>query len=208
MKKTNCPNCGHEMKQVEIRSHYGLKIVVDQCDNCGGLWFDDEESLRADLKEYKKLEAFDSDKLMKKVSIQSSLNCPRDNTPLKIFHDSNFPKNIKVHYCPQCFGFRFNRGEFSNYQQAREKKIEEKKVVHKNDAEFEKQVSSLLRLDSSSGKYDSLGEIGKFLSTPVKRGGFNMPYGGGSRGSEYSQMAYGAYLVISSLLRMLLAKKK
>jgi hypothetical protein len=36
-----CPNDNTEMYQVKIEGHYSRPILLEQCKECGGIWFDE-----------------------------------------------------------------------------------------------------------------------------------------------------------------------
>ena len=42
-----CPNDSTEMCQVKIEGHYGQPILLEQCKECGGIWFDEMELFSA-----------------------------------------------------------------------------------------------------------------------------------------------------------------
>ena len=52
-----CPNDNTEMRQVKILSQYGGPVFVDQCEKCGGIWFDESELFRAGQGEAERIEA-------------------------------------------------------------------------------------------------------------------------------------------------------
>ena len=54
-----CPNDNIEMHQVRIESYYGQPIFLEQCENCGGIWFDESELYRAKQGEANKIELLD-----------------------------------------------------------------------------------------------------------------------------------------------------
>lgn len=205
MQTVNCPNCGKEMVKVEVKSHYGADIMIDQCGVCGGLWFDNNENASVGLKEHGRVEALNDAKLLEKVPLKTELYCPKDGNRLKILNDHYFPKDVEVDYCPECYGFWFNRGEFTNYQKAREEKMKVKTTVQ-NDA-FEKQIDSLLNMHSDFKANENIGKIGGFLSTPIASRNSSYILGQQLGGNLHSQLAYGAYLVISSLMKIVLRKK-
>jgi Zn-finger nucleic acid-binding protein len=209
MKKIKCPNCDKEMHKVEILSHYGIKIIIDQCQVCGGLWFDDEECLTAGLDQHKKIDLLNEKKLAEILPLREALTCPHDNTTLKILNDKYFSKEIDVEYCPKCLGFWFNRGEFSGYQEERKNKVWKEKNKSEKELEFEQQISKCLGVYSETGKYETIGKIGKLLSSPVNRREGAIFSGGGVTGEgNYSQLAYGVYLIVTSLLKIISAGKK
>jgi len=57
-----CPNCNKELKGVRGISHYGSTIKLNQCNNCGGIWFDEWELFSLEEKEVNKLEKIKPDK--------------------------------------------------------------------------------------------------------------------------------------------------
>lgn len=104
-----CPNCGNFLQLVRSKSHYGQSITLDQCPNCGGIWFDKNEYHQIKKTEIEKISQLNTNKLM---CVKSQNNrdwlCPKDQTPLVVFKDSNFPKAIDVRRCAACSGFWFS----------------------------------------------------------------------------------------------------
>ena len=75
-----CPNENIEMHQVRIESHYGQPIILEQCNKCGGIWFDESELFRAKQGEAEEIELLDSEILRNPSKIEKSvLICPRDH---------------------------------------------------------------------------------------------------------------------------------
>src|SRR2546427_740981 len=35
-----CPGCGSSLKEVCAEANYGRDLLLDQCPDCGGIWFD------------------------------------------------------------------------------------------------------------------------------------------------------------------------
>jgi Zn-finger nucleic acid-binding protein len=162
-----CPNDKAEMHQVKVESHYGQPIIIEQCNKCGGLWFDKFELHRIKLGESEKIEVLDSENLWTPSSIQGfELTCPKDQAKLARFSDPYFPKDIIVERCPVCDGFWLNRGEFTKYQKARqEMKTPKEKSVE--ETKFKKDVREILAAYQDEGNTSTLGRLGKFLSTPL-----------------------------------------
>ena len=123
-----CPNDNTEMHQVQIASHYGGPIIVDQCDRCGGIWFDESNLFRAKQGEAEKIAALDTEMLRTPSVIgNSTLFCPRDQGAMQRFTDKYFPQDIVLVRCPSCHGIWLNRGTFTKYQQFRQKLMPKKK---------------------------------------------------------------------------------
>lgn len=142
----NCPFCQKNMKEVKTSAHYGIPIAIDQCESCGGLWFDESELYRTQIGAAREIEKeIDVEKLRKFTDFKSDdFFCPRDGEKLKLFKDWSFPQSIKVEICPKCSGFWFNHGEFSQFQDLRQKKIsefKEKELITKQSEEFDKKLN-------------------------------------------------------------------
>ena len=138
-----CPNDSTEMHQVTIVSHYGGPIFVDQCEKCGGIWFDESELFRAKQGEAEKIEALNTEMLRTPSTIENStLICPRDQTAMNRFTDKHFPQDIVLVRCPSCHGIWINRGMFTKYQQFRQKLMPKKKSPQ--DEILEKSIAPLI----------------------------------------------------------------
>jgi Zn-finger nucleic acid-binding protein len=138
-----CPNDRTEMHEVKIVSHYGRPIIVDQCEGCGGIWFDESELFRAKQGEAEKIDVLNTEILRAPSTIEnSSLICPRDQTAMNRFTDKYFPQDIVLVRCPSCHGFWLNRGTFTKYQQFRQKLMPKKKSPQ--DERLEKSIAPLI----------------------------------------------------------------
>ncbi|HEX9897174.1 MAG TPA: zf-TFIIB domain-containing protein [Dehalococcoidales bacterium] len=162
-----CPNDNGEMHQVKIESHYGQPIFLEQCEKCGGIWFDQSELYRAKQGEAEKIELLDAESLRSPALIENSkLVCPRDKTELVRFNDKNFPQGIILERCPKCDGFWLNRGEFTKYQKTRERMLHPEVVII-DDTQMDNNIRELVRLHGSGNRNDTLKRLANFLSTPV-----------------------------------------
>lgn len=168
-----CPNCKKTMEALTAHSHYDAHVEIDQCPNCGGLWFDGSElfTIKQGLAEI--IDKVDRMKLRTLVPAAAEMHCPRDGAHLALFKDRSFPESIQVESCPDCNGFFFNRGEFRGWQTARAEKM---KADSEADKKFDKDIASLIALYSAGGE-ESLNRLGNFLAAaygqpgglPVKR---------------------------------------
>jgi len=106
-----CPNDSTEMHQVKIVGHYGGPIIIDQCEKCGGIWFDEAELFRAKQGEAEKIEMLDTEILQAPSPIENStLFCPRSEAEMHRFTDRHLPQDIVLVRCPLCHGIWLNRG--------------------------------------------------------------------------------------------------
>ncbi len=162
-----CPNDSTEMFPVKIESHYGQVIVLDQCQKCGGIWFDKLELTRARLDQAAKIEQVNTALLVNPTQLNNSrLLCPHDRNILTQFDDKYFPQGIIVAKCPACEGFWLNRGEFARYQNARQIMKQPKEIVI-SENKFDNDIQRILAQYQSGNSSDTLARLGKFLSTPV-----------------------------------------
>jgi Zn-finger nucleic acid-binding protein len=160
------------MHPVRIVAHYGQPIIVDQCQICGGIWFDEAELFRAKQGEAARIEMLDADIIRAPSMIEKSeLLCPRDRAVMLQFVDRYFPQDIILVYCRLCRGFWLNRGGFTKYQRFRQgllQRGQEKSAADKRRAEIKKLVQSY----ESGRTTETLRKLGEFLSTPIDRGAF------------------------------------
>jgi uncharacterized protein len=164
-----CPNDKIEMRQVKVESHYGQLVIVDQCPECGGIWFDKLELYSVKQGQADTLEPLNVDILHSPSLIENSkLICPRDNAKLARFVDPYFPKEIIIVRCPVCDGLWLNRGEFTRYQHFRQDRIGQRERTAV-DAKLGQDVEYVLLQNETGGAQDSLGRLGRFLSTPLDR---------------------------------------
>jgi len=104
------------METVQVRSHYGQACAIEQCQSCGGMWFDAYEHHRVADDQVAQLDSLNTKALARSTNIAGTLICPKDGTELKPFVDINFPADIVVESCPHCDGLWFNCGELSAYR--------------------------------------------------------------------------------------------
>jgi Zn-finger nucleic acid-binding protein len=156
-----CPNDKTAMHSVKIESHYGQWVVLDQCPDCGGIWFDKSELYMAKQGQADKIELLNADILRTQSPIiGSELNCPLDKAKLMRFVDPFFPKDIIIVRCPLCEGIWLNRGEFTKYQTFREQKLQKNKprII---DIQQEPNIDQILAQQNGGDAVDTLGRLGK-----------------------------------------------
>jgi Zn-finger nucleic acid-binding protein len=162
-----CPNENSEMQPVKVESHYGQPVILDQCQVCGGIWFDRLELYSVKQGQAQNLEALDIEKLRAPSLIEKSeLICPRDHARLIQFVDPYFPREIIIVRCPLCDGLWLNRGQFTKYQNFRQERINHRDQTTA-DVKLGKDVEYILEQSKTGSVEDSLGTLGKFLSTPL-----------------------------------------
>jgi Zn-finger nucleic acid-binding protein len=162
-----CPNDHAEMHQVKIIANYGQPLFLDQCEVCGGIWFDESELYRAKQGEAGKIDSLDEAILILNSAVENhDHNCPKDGAILSRFNDKNFPANLIVERCPVCDGFWLNRGIFKAYQLARQELLKPKEP-NPGDKKLQAEVEKILADHRNQGSDDVLHRLGKFLITPV-----------------------------------------
>jgi Zn-finger nucleic acid-binding protein len=163
-----CPNEKVRMHHVAVPSHYGQEIILDQCESCGGIWFDAYELFKVKQDEASEIEKLDSDILRAPSDIDNpTLLCPRDQTALLQYDDPNFPSGIILTRCPKCQGFWLNRGIFTKYQEVRQN-LKRPKAKTLEDQRLREDVKRLLESHRDNSGADVLGKVAAFLSPSDK----------------------------------------
>lgn len=106
-----CPKCEGTLQLVMQEN-----IEVERCDQCGGLWFDMQETDR--LGKLPKAAALDTgDPVVgERLNEQGQIECPRDHAQMIRMVDLN-QHHIWYESCPVCYGKWFDAGEFKDLQQ-------------------------------------------------------------------------------------------
>lgn len=164
-----CPADNSKLEQVLLLSHYNASIFVDQCGICGGVWFDESELFTVKKGQEDKLKHLDS-KSFKEISHINDKDflCPKDKHKMVPYNDPLLPKDIVIKRCPCCSGLWLNRADFAIYQKHRSN-LFDKIEKQEKDRKLDHQMGKYLDSYSQSDMYNQIGEIGKFLSTPVRQ---------------------------------------
>ena len=164
-----CPNDNTEMCQVKIEGHYGRPILLEQCKECGGIWFDRMELFSARHGEAEKIEILDSKSLWTPTKIEKRiLRCPLDQSELFRFKDRYFLKGIILERCPLCNGIWLNRGDFTKFQQTRQE-LKRPKERGSEDKKLKEDINRILSVHRAEATSNTLENLGKFLSMPIDR---------------------------------------
>jgi len=163
----NCPNENTEMQQVKVESHYGQTVLLDQCPQCGGIWFDHLELYSVKQGQAERIDLLSTDTLRSSSLIEKSdLLCPRDSVKLEHFTDAYFPEDIILARCPACSGFWLNRGEFIKYQDFRQS-LKKPREKTKADEKLGQDIERILSAQQTGEVTETMGNLGKFLNTPM-----------------------------------------
>ena len=202
--KLKCPNEHADMHEVRLSSNASQVFVVDQCHNCGGIWFDRFELYQAKDGEWQRLDDINADAFRQQTELASdSRQCPRDGTELKRFSDPYFPSGIAVEKCPKCDGFWLNRVEFKKFQEARQLKRPREIVIEPSTTQV--QIEGVLAMHEASPLDSPLFKAAQFLSTPLDQTTLE-PLESGS-GSATPQSVNMAINVLMTLLRLFVFKR-
>lgn len=200
-----CPNEKAVMRQVGVPSHYGQQVIIDQCEGCGGIWFDAFELFKVKLGEAEGIESIDSDRLRVPSAIDNpTLLCPRDRTALVQYKDPNFPRELILTRCPQCQGFWLNRGEFTTYQETRREMMRPREKTLE-DEKLGEDVKRMLQSRIDSGTTEALGRLGAFLSSPGHEPVLT-PFGASREAAEEGKTLDTVLNVLMVLLRLFILR--
>jgi len=175
-KLKKCPECQIPMSTVELATHYGADLIIDQCEKCGGVWFDTIELFSArkgsakELKEVNLAVLYDNIVLTQKV-----LTCPIDGKQLTPFSDRRYPDSLLVEQCVLCGGMWLNRGEFQIFESHREairdrcapeEKREKTSEEKRKDAEFNTVMRQVYEQAMEAGDDQAILQLTEFLAGP------------------------------------------
>ncbi len=114
----SCPDCGSAMREVGARARTGYMLALDQCEACGGVWFDRWELFPLHHAEVDRLDPVDLERLRDSVAETRLGDCPRCEVGLREFRDANLPPNAVVARCHVCEGMWLQRGQLRNVKRA------------------------------------------------------------------------------------------
>lgn len=108
-----CPKCQHVMKEHRYGTLQG-DVYLDQCTNCGGIWFDiGEEEIMKDKWMSDFIDSGDPE-VGKAYNKIRDINCPRCGKPMKMLSDPKQP-HIQYEGCEE-HGMFLDAGEFTDYK--------------------------------------------------------------------------------------------
>ena len=111
-----CPGCGGALGHVRAEANYGRVLLLDQCADCGGVWFDRWElyfALPVSLLTLREMDwaTFHAANPSKKGGGE----CPRCARPFTPFTDPMLPEDAEIDRCARCNGLWLNRGGLEKY---------------------------------------------------------------------------------------------
>ncbi len=162
-KKLICPECSGVCKEVYAEANYGRVLLLDQCNDCGGIWFDNWELYYLKDAEAKRLDTVNLNSLLAKSLVQKGTGlCPRRcGIPLESFQDPNLPVDSRINRCKRCNGLWLNRGELVKYE---ENKNRLRSRFEKTEPSTKGAISALA-VNSQQAKWETIGHMRATLRT-------------------------------------------
>lgn len=121
--KLKCPGCGAKLVEVYAEATYGRVLLLEQCEGCGGVWFDRWELhfvKDAALKSLHEVDLSAFKSLANIEGIHGKNLCPKCEEELLPFIDPMLPKDATIKRCDRCSGLWLNRGDLRKYASHRE----------------------------------------------------------------------------------------
>lgn len=198
-----CPDCAGDLHEVVAESQYGIKIRLDQCFNCGGIWFDSLELYPLPKDEVGKIDSIKLEKLQENSFLGNGKKlCPKCQIELENFKDLNFPKGLEAEHCKKCGGIWMNRGEAIEFKKWQEEKKKSSADPENKDKEFQENIKGLLE-SYRDNDMEELVKVGKILSMkidPIT----NRPVNEGDYGSDEYNKASNAVSAAMDIVYLLL----
>ncbi|MBI5287085.1 MAG: zf-TFIIB domain-containing protein [Deltaproteobacteria bacterium] len=195
-KERLCPGCGNGLKEVYAEASYGRYLILDQCQNCGGIWFDRWELYFLKDGEADRLDPVDSERLLTPLSFLKGPGlCPNCDVNLEPFQDPNLPEDARIEQCTGCNGLWLNRGELRRYKDYRTAKRKQNTPHRKGQAQSQ---------ECNQKNLETLQNLGKAISTKVNAG-FDTSMALQEPGLDRSKLTKDlVFIILQVLLRMLL----
>ena len=114
-----CPCCNSELKRKSTKN-----IEIDECPECKGIWFEDDELRKAKDVADSDLNWMDFEIWKHKNEFkikESPRSCPVCKTDTKAIDYGS--TSTEIDYCPSCKGVWLDRGEFKKIINALEKEL-------------------------------------------------------------------------------------
>ncbi len=106
-----CPKCQNAMKEVTVKS-----ITVDQCESCGGIWFDSDEAEALSGRLVSEFLDTGDPVVGEKMDEVEDINCPVCGSQMEICFDID-QSHVQWEECP-LHGKFFDAGEFVTWAAA------------------------------------------------------------------------------------------
>jgi len=146
------------MREVSATTHYGQSVILDQCPECGGIWFDTHELYMPKQGQAAVIEKLKAAALQARSVLKNPIRqCPRDQEQLARFKDPFFPADLVIERCALCGGLWLNRGEFIKYQDFRRTRLERQP----------ESSEGVIAITPETKKQAAVQNLGRFLSTPM-----------------------------------------
>ncbi len=113
-KRFRCTVCKVFLEPITTKTKYGLKLVIEQCPKCRGIWFDKWDLFQIDLNLALEIDQKNIIKKESKLKHKDS-HCPKCRIKIFDYKDINFPKGVKAKYCKSCSGFWLPKGELNKF---------------------------------------------------------------------------------------------
>ncbi len=111
MSTAECPDCRLPMRDVSARARTGYLLALDQCERCGGVWFDRWELFPLHHAEVERLDPVDGKRLHQPAESGALGNCPRCDVGMREFRDANLPDDARIGRCHVCEGMWLQSGQ-------------------------------------------------------------------------------------------------
>lgn len=189
-----CPDCGVPLHEVNAQARTGYLLALDQCRQCGGVWFDRWELFPLAHHEVKRLDPLDADKLMSLQPAREAPGpCPQCSIPLRAFRDPVLPADARIGRCAVCEGMWLQRGELTRV------KVSGRAPSVASEPLSDKQIGALARHFGEAAKWAVVGDLDAATQTVEEA-----PPGPSEIGAALASAA--PWLILQVLLRLLLKR--
>jgi Zn-finger nucleic acid-binding protein len=133
-----CPRCSLGLIESEVRSHYGARLTVEHCLNCGGQWTTWGKLVALSIECAAELKAPESAP-PPLVPAPARIQCPHCSILLDSVPSTDFPTQVRapqdliVYLCPDGHGIWLDGGEFERFKVFQAESLEKRRQKYREE---------------------------------------------------------------------------
>jgi Zn-finger nucleic acid-binding protein len=184
-----CPHCAVDMHEVAAEATTGYRLLLDQCNRCGGIWCDRWELFPLTSDAAHRIDAVVDEEALQEAWApkRTVLKCPRCHARMSRFRDSALPADAHIERCLNCEGMWFNRGELRRVKPRRRRA---------NPAVTSSEIERLAQAAVAPESWPTVANLNAAM--------LEFPLDPSAADARRELLAGGAWLALRTLLRLVL----
>lgn len=159
-----CPVCLTALSEVQSPDIYGRPLIIDQCPDCHGIWFDRGELFRLNAKTLETTEQHPTAKASGTLPLfpnaAAAYTCPACRTGLVQLHEATWPKQTHAWQCRGCLGLWLGEDDVHSFMAFRQAKIR----TAREHLDEERNHASRLAAAEAQVRTEMAGDVAKVVA--------------------------------------------